>query len=163
MKVERQFERSTENEVRRRNGRRKPARTRADRILVLTGAVRGNSYGFVASGAFSRARRDLPCGMRESTWRTQHSCGRVDARSCAEVGGGLRSAHVGDSSTGEQREARRWESHHGRRQPDGCEIAETTFVALLAEMIGEGKRRSILVQHGTAQRLPRGFVASRRY
>jgi hypothetical protein len=50
MKVERHVERSTDNEVRRRNGRRKPARTRADRILVLTEAVRGNSYGFVASG-----------------------------------------------------------------------------------------------------------------
>ena len=34
--------------------------------------------------------------------------------------------------------------------PTGCEIAETTFVALLAEPIGEGKRRSILVQHEAA-------------
>jgi hypothetical protein len=37
------------NEVRRRNGRCKPARTRADRILVLTEAARGNLSGFVAS------------------------------------------------------------------------------------------------------------------
>src|ERR1700716_1740408 len=55
------------NEVRRRNGRCKPARTRADRILVLTEAARGNPSGFVASSstiAPGRARHDAVRGTR---------------------------------------------------------------------------------------------------
>jgi hypothetical protein len=47
-------------EVRRRNGRRKAARTLADRILVLTETDRGNLGGFVAfeAAVVGRATND---------------------------------------------------------------------------------------------------------
>jgi len=48
---------------------------------------------------------------------------------------------------GEQREARRWGLHYGRRQLNECEIADTTFDALLAERSANGRAaRSILAQ-----------------
>jgi hypothetical protein len=54
-------------EVRRRNGRRKAARTLADRILVLTETERRNPGGFVAFEARFREPFDAPraasCGL----------------------------------------------------------------------------------------------------
>ena len=66
-------------EVRRRNGRCKPARTRADRTLVLTEAGRGNSDGFVAFTGFFLVAR---CGRERCALQTM-LCGRMLVE-CAE-------------------------------------------------------------------------------
>jgi hypothetical protein len=65
-------------EVRRRNGRCKPARTRADRTLVLTEAGRGNSDGFVAFTGLLRALRanHVRCARRfalECLWNARNA------------------------------------------------------------------------------------------
>ena len=131
-------------EVRRRNGRCKPARTCADRTLVLTETGRGNSDGFVAfTGFFLRLARTIraandgsrsnACGMRGTPWRTTLSCGGSVLTSCVTARACITMRARRLQVDCEQREARRQGSHHGRRQPHGDDTAETTFVALLAD------------------------------
>jgi hypothetical protein len=149
-------------EVRRRNGRCKPARTRADRTLVLTEAGRGNSDGFVAFTGFIarsarercavrtalRARMLVECAERrgERHFLVEEASGRL--ASWRELA--LRFVHVDFRSTASS------EKLAGKgRITEGASPTETIPPRRHSSPswpgpIGEDTRRSILVHHEAA-------------
>jgi hypothetical protein len=155
-------------EVRRRNGRRKVARTLADRILVLTKAGRGNLDGFVASCALRHAKIVEPaarraCGMRDFRRNVVDSAKflwmrapeGLHARDAAVMMRARRpsrrprAARSSPASIGSRKAPaprRRYRRDDIRRPP--------------GRPIGEDKRRSILAHHEAARLTPGGFVAS---